>query len=558
MKAKVYILVICLFIVMGTLLTACSKTSGTDPKTSTEQPTKKSVLTIAFPEQLATLNPFMMKNENDYAYLGYIYEPLCMPLKDGTIQPWIAKSWSYNKDEISWTFKLDERAKWSDGNPVTADDVKYTFETTFTNDFYLGIAVKSLVKEIVVIDAKSVSFKLNQPSPGFLVKAAGTLIVPKHILSKIADLKTFQNPQPIGSGPFLFKEYKQKSHIGLVKNVNYWQGSPKIDEVLVRDFGGPENNVLPFLKGDIDILPEMSGQETLIPQLLSSKDTKVQTDKWPSTWYIAPNYRKYPLDKQEVRKAMDIALDKKELIDVALGGYAELPLMGYFPPINTKWADASLTWRGLTMTQVQRINEANAILDGLGFKKGADGIRVTDKGTKMAFSLMCLADYPSYIRAAEMISRYYGAIGIKINIEVKDANTLFGDIVFNSKGAEKWDLLLHGSTINPDPIDVANEYAPDTTDAWFNANAFGWKDPEIQGLYKVSKVEMDEQKRMEEVKQAEKLFADRLVVLTIGHRNHVSAYRTDEFTGWTPTNVSYGSMIHPLLSIQNLLALSPK
>lgn len=553
MRSKVLALVICFFL-MGTL-TGCGNSSETK---STGQKTKKSVLTIAFSEQMASLNPFMVKNENEYAYLGYIYEPLGMPMKDGTVQPWLAKSWEYNKDEVSWTFKLDERAKWSDDVPVTADDVKYTFETSYANEFNLGTDVKALIKEITVIDDKTVSFKLAQASPGFLVKAAGTLIVPKHILSKVADLKTFQNPQPIGSGPFLFKEYKQKSHIDLVKNPNYWQGAPKIDEVLVRDFGGPENYVLPFLKGEIDILPEMSGQETLIPKLLASKDIKVQIDQWPSTWYIAPNHRKYPLDQLEVRKAMDIALDKQELIDVSLGGYAELPLMGYFPPINTKWADSSLTWRGLSMTQAQRVSEANSILDGLGFKKGPDGVRVTDKGTKMEYSLMCLSIYPSYVRAADMISRYYSAIGIKINVETKDPNTLFGDIVFNSKGGDKWELLLHGSTINPDPIDVAGEYAPDSTDAWYNANAFGWKDPEIQGLYKASKVEMDEQKRLEQVKQAQKLFADRLVVLTIGHRNHVGTYRTDKFTGWNPTNISYGSMIHPLMSIQNVLALTPK
>lgn len=549
MKSRLLVLVICLSILSGIFLTSCTGTA--------DNSARKSLLTIAWNENLSSLNPFLMKNEDDYAYLGYIYEPLCMPLKDGTVQPWIAKTWEFNASENSWTFHIDPRAKWSDGQPLTAKDVKYTFETTYKNDFFLGIKTRPLVNEITAVDDKTVKFTLKSPSPGFLAMAGATLIVPEHILSKVDKLDTYQNPNPVGSGPYLFKEYKQKSHIDLVKNSKYWQGAPKIDEILLRDFGGPENAVLPFLKGDVDILPEMSGQETLVPQLLANKDVKVSIDKWPNIWYIAPNYRKYPLDNLDVRKAMDIALDKQELISVCLSGYADLPLMGYFPPVNTKWANTSLTWKGLGMKQEDRIKQANSILDGLGFMKGADGVRVTDKNTRMEFTIMCLAQYPSYVRACEMIQKYYSQIGIKLNVETKDPNTLFGDIVFSDKGGDKWDLLLHGSTPGTDPSDFAYEYAPDTKDAFFNGNAFGWKDDKLQALMRSTETEMDETKRLEEVKQIQQMFADELVVLTIGHRNHIAAYRTDKYTGWNPTNISYGSMIHPLMSIQNILSLEP-
>ncbi|MDP7472493.1 MAG: ABC transporter substrate-binding protein, partial [Vicinamibacterales bacterium] len=77
----------------------------------------------------AGLNPFLARNEGDYLFLGLIYEPLCMPMMDGSVEPWIAESWEFDADRNEWLFHLDARARWSDGTPLSADDVVFTFET---------------------------------------------------------------------------------------------------------------------------------------------------------------------------------------------------------------------------------------------------------------------------------------------------------------------------------------------------------------------------------------------------------------------------------------------
>lgn len=550
MRSKTVAIAVSVLLLVMMLAVAC------DP--GGEEEVKASVLTIAWGEETTSLNPFFAKTESDYQYLGFIYEPLCMPLKDGTIGPWIANSWNFDEDEVAWTFLLDEKALWSDGEPVTARDVKFTFDTTYANDYLLGISTKPMVKEIVVEDEKTVVFKLHMPSPGFLYLAGSTWIVPEHIFAEVDNLDEYQNPEPIGSGPYLFKELKRGSHIHLLRNEKYWNGNPKIEEILIRDFGGPENAVMPLLKGDVDIVPELSGHETLISKLLKDENVTVAIDDWPNIWYVAPNYRKYPLDQVDVRRAIDLAIDKDKLIDNCLLGYAELPLMGYFPPSNTKWANADAVWKGLNVDREERLEKANKLLDDLGFKMGGDGVRVTDKGSRMEFSIMCIAQYPSYVRACEAIKLSLEDIGISLNVEVKDAGTLFGGIVFSSEGSEKWDLLLHGSVVDPDPDDMVSEWAPEGEDAYFNANAFGWRDETIQGILRDSVREADDEKRVQMIKEAQQMFADELVVITLGHRNHAGAYREDKFTGWNPVDIQYGLMIHPLTSLQNIISLSPR
>jgi peptide/nickel transport system substrate-binding protein len=381
--------------------------------------------------------------------------------------------------------------------------------------------------------------------------------MPKHIWSQVDNIAEYSNPTPLGSGPFLYQEYKPRSHLLLTKNENYWKAPVNIDRVLIRIFSNTEAAIVAIKKGELDTMPDISGNESLIPALMSDRNIQVLIDKWPHILYIAPNYRKYPLNLKEFRKAIDIAVDKQAVVRTALAGYAELPLMGYVPPLVTKWANQELTWRGLDMSEEDRLAEANAILDELGFTKGDDGIRVTKEGQKLEFSVRCYTN-PSYIRASQMIKDDLAKIGINIDVQVSDPQTLYGDIIYSGKRTEDWELLVHGSTMHFDPDHFAREYAPEDPTPWDNATAFGFQHEEIQTLLQESRKEMDEQKRREMIQKAQALFAEDLVVISLGHRFHPAVYRTDTFTGWDPMPINYGGMFHPLASPINVLSLEPK
>ena len=534
---------------------AQSTDSTATPSTETAKP---STLRIGWSESpQAGMNPFLARSEGDYVYLGLMYEPLAMPMMDGTLRPWLAKSWTYNATDNSWTFVLDERAKWSDGQPVTADDVKFTFDTAYKLDLAIGATTKAFVKSVDVVDAQTVSFKLAEPLAAFASLAGGTLIMPKHIWESVPEVDKAENATPVGSGPFVFKEFKARAFLDVTKNPDYWQGPVNVDEVIVQVFSNMEAEVMALKQGELDVMPDLSGSEALLPALISDSNVKVLIDKWPHILYLAPNYRVPALANLEVRKAIDLAIDRQAILNTALAGYGEAPLMGYVPPVVTKWTDTSLTWKGLDLTAEQRVKDANALLDAAGFKPGADGVRVGADGEKLEFTIRCIT-YPSYVRASELIKDDLSKIGIKISVEVSDPETLYGGIIYSGEGGDKWQLMVHGSTMTPDPDNFAREYAPDTPQPWDNATAFAFSSPTLQNLLKQSRREMDETKRIEEVKQAEKMFADELVVISLAHRFHPAVYRTDKFTGWDPQPVAYGGMVHPLASILNLLSIKPK
>jgi len=543
----------------GTPTTAgTSTTSGPTTTAAPPGPTKKSTLRVGWSESpQAGMNPFLARSEGDYVYLGLIYEPLAMPLMDGTIQPWLAKSWTYDAASSSWTFVLDDRAKWSDGQPVTADDVKFTFDTAYALDLSIGSNTKASVKSVDVVDTRTVKFTLSEPLAAFASLAGATLIMPKHIWEGVGAVDKYENANPVGSGPFVLKEYKPREYMAVDKNPNYWQGPVNVDQVIVQVFTNPEAEVMAIKSGDLDVMPDLSGNESLIPALLSDDNMRVLVDRWPHILYLAENYRVPALADLQVRKAIDLAIDRSAILNTALAGYGELPMMGYVPPLVTKWLNPAVTWKGTGLSTDERITQANAILDAAGYKSGGDGTRVTPDGKKMEFQIRCIT-YPSYVRASELIKEDLAKIGIKISVEVSDPETLYGGIIYSGEGNDKWELLVHGSTMTPDPDNFAREYAPDSTDSWYNANAFGFVDQELQDLLKASRREMDDAKRVEQIKQAQQLFADKLVVISLAHRAHPAAYRTDKFDGWNPTMIAYGGMVHPLACITNLLSLTPK
>ena len=169
-----------------------------------------------------------------------------------------------------------------------------------------------------------------------------------------------------------------------------------------------------------------------------------------------------------------------------------------------------------------RVKQANDILDAAGYKADGDGTRVAPDGTKLEFTIRCIT-YPSYVRTSELIKEDLAKIGIKIGVEVSDPETLYGGIIYSEDGGDKWDLLVHGSTMTPDPDNMAREWAPDTPTPWDNATAFGFSDPELQPLLQASRREMDDAKRVEQIMQAQQMFADKLVVVSLAHRAHPAA-----------------------------------
>jgi peptide/nickel transport system substrate-binding protein len=496
----------------------------------------------------------MARGGNDDSCCALVYETLWNQLLDGTIKPVLAKSWEYRAEDFTYIVHLDERAKFSDGEPVTADDVKFTFDTQFKYDFPAGSRVKPFVRSVEVIDAHTVNFKLTEPIGSFVPNVSGVYIVPKHIWSKIQDPAMYDNPNPLGSGPFLFKEYKPNAYFYAVANKDYWRCPVQIDGVMMMIYLNPEAAVLALRKGEIDAVSDLMGLYSLVPTLLA-EGIQVFVDKnTNSPCNIMINHRRYPNNIKEFRQAVSIAIDRKLIIEQAMRGYAMPPQMCPIAPSVTKWVNPKAAWPGWDMTEEDRISKANAMLDELGFKRGADGIRVTPEGKRLEFELL-IGAFPSHQNAAAIVKIDMEKIGIKITLKIAES---FFAIVWCEKPDFDWALSDWGGGKPADPDYLVSEYGADPPNPWFDSCAQGWENDEIQGMLRQSRRETDETKRWELIQKVQEGFAEELPSIILYHPLLVGAYRTDRFEGWSPTGMFCLEGVWALSSIETIMSLRPK
>ena len=560
---------VCLILILAALpfMTACPAPPAEEeeaPPAEEEEapPVVKSVLRLACDEMPPSgRNALMANAATDWEWQTLFYEPLWIPTLEGDVVPWLAKSWEYKEDEKAWIIYLDERATYSDGEPVTAEDVKFSFETCFEYNFTAGGPLGPFVDSIQAVDDHTVRFNMAEDYAPFIMEVGFVFIVPEHIWSQYDDISQYEDPYEgrVGSGPFLFKELKAGQYLHVVKNPNYWRGPVAIDELVYQVYTNEEAKFMALLKGEMDVIPTIRGTFGVIPLLEQDPDINFVELPGSYTLHLLPNHRIYPLGLKEVRQAISLAVDRVAIIEDAYKGHAEYPLMGFFPPCYADYADTTLTWPGLDMTEEARIAEANAMLDDLGIEVGKDGIRLNDEGEEIVFRLV-LPNWPDTIRGAEMIKSDLEKIGFRVEVMPMDPETVYASIVYSGERTMDWEMLgPHNSTVKGIKY-YCGEFGSwgEPPNVWANAVAIGFQDDEFQPVLAQIAKTLDVEERIELMMQAQALFAELLPTIPLGHKNEPYAYRTDRFTGWDNTHILQGALTFPTASLLNLTSLRPK
>ena len=323
------------------------------------------------------------------------------------IQPELATSWAWSKDNLSLTFKLRQGVKWHDGKPFTAKDVKCTFDLLqdkakdkFRKNPRKGWYAE--VSDVSVNGDDEVTFHLKRPQPSLLAMLASgyTPIYPCHVPA--AQMRT----HPIGTGPFKFVEEKQNEYIKLAKNPDYWKkGLPYLDGIEFPIIKNRATAVLAFVAGKADVTFPTQLTSALIADVKKQDPTAI-CDLEPinvSTNLII-NRDAPPFNNLELRKAMAMALDRKAFIDIILQGHGD---MGgtLLPPPEGVWGmppDVLKTIPGYGDVKKDRA-EAQAIMKKLGYGP--------DKPLKIKVSTRNLATYrdPAVVLIDQLKSIYIDA-----------------------------------------------------------------------------------------------------------------------------------------------------
>ncbi len=324
-----------------------------------------------------------------------------------TIEPELATSWAWSKDNLALTFKLRQGVKWHDGKPFTAKDVKCTFDLLQdkAKDKFRKNPRKGWYTEVSDVTVKGddeATFHLKRPQPSLLAMLASgyTPIYPCHVPA--AQMRT----HPIGTGPFKFVEEKQNELIKLAKNPDYWKkGLPYLDGIEFSIIKNRATAVLAFVAGKVD----MTFPTHLTPALVN--DIKKQDPT--AICKIVPinvstnliiNRDNPPFDNAELRKAMALSLDRKAFIDIIQQGQADIG-GSLLPPPEGVWGmppDILKTIPGYGDVKKDR-EQAQAIMKKLGYGP--------DKPLKIKVSTRNLATYrdPAVVLIDQLKSIYIEA-----------------------------------------------------------------------------------------------------------------------------------------------------
>ncbi len=447
-----------------------------------------------------------------------IYNMLVKSDSELNPQPDLAESWKVSDDGRTYTFNLVKNATWHDGKPFTSADVKFTFWEVLKKYHPRGSVVLSVVDSVETPDPYTVVFKLKYPYDP-LMKFIGNegFIIAKHLYENTDILKNPYNLKPVGTGPFVFKEWRKGSHIALERNPTYFKkGKPYLDKMIIKIVPDASSRMIAFEAKEIDYLYYVYLPASDVSRFKNRPGFVVSSqghEDGPSILLMTLNLRKAPFNSLKVRQALAHAVDKQYIEEKADYGLGK-PAIGPIASV-TKWAFNP------RITQYEfNPKKAEQLLDEAGYRKGPDGIR---------FKTSLTADRGNFIaaKAAEIIRDYLGKVGIQVDLKLVDRATMV-DAVY-----VRWDfdMQVHGFGTGPDPaIGVARLYVSSNIKPVAFANASGYANKEVDELFALAERAPTVKQRADYYFKVQQVLANETPYIWLSEYGLQSAWR-DEFKG---------------------------
>src|SRR5207249_6891526 len=267
-------------------------------------------------ETESAITPFMV--------LYAIHDALVKPMPAGLTTPSLAESWSVSPDGTSYEFVLRQAARFHNGDPVTSEDVRFSFER------YRGGAAKLLkdkVREVQVVDARRVRFQLKEPWPDFMTFYGTTAtgagwVVPKKYVEKVGD--DGYKKVPIGAGPYRFVSFNPGVELVLEAFEQYWRKVPNVKRLVFRVIPDHATRLAALKRGDADVVYLISGE--LAGEVQRTPGLTLKAVFPSNHWLIFPDQfdPKSPWHDHRVRLAANLAIDRNTLNEAATLGLSKI------------------------------------------------------------------------------------------------------------------------------------------------------------------------------------------------------------------------------------------
>ncbi len=536
-------------------------------------------LTIGHLNRIESLNPFRgIANE---AYLLYflLYDPLFAVDQDQRYIPDVASSAAPNSDATQWTYQIRQGIKWSDGTNLTANDVAFTVNFNIANFGQLW-ANQPFVNQIKQCSgsATQCGAKITGPNqvtiyfarpfaPGWsmnfpiLQQAQWSSLTPKQAQY------SFDNPTPIGTGPFvadsnIYTEQLNDQPLVLHRNPFYWAGAPAIQTLVLTHFTDETSMIAALEAGQIDVaMLSSAGYSAVKAQnnpLIAEQEGLQVIQMWVEVGITQLNSANVNNKLNparfdiNVRQAMAMATNKSFILQKFYNGkgwegstlISPVTPFWHYEPTSDKFPFS--------------LEQANALLNASGFGAwGTDGVRYAPKsiylpdsgitipaGTRLNFSMVTRVSHPEEVQTAYYLAQSWGQVGIQINVVPEDEIAMNTDVY-----AGAFDTYVWWWSGNPDPNYLLSIQSNQTLNGWSD-NYFN--NATYNNLYLQQLATVNVSQRQALVFQAQKVHYNAAPYLILVYPYYEYAYWTDFWIGWGDMNAHPGRQIgaffgmHPL------------
>ena len=442
--------------------TAAAESSGNIGKTD---------IAFGMAADIVTMDPANQQDTTTSIFMKHVYSTLVEVDDDGNLIGDLATKWEVSEDGTSFTYWLNENATFADGTPVTAEDVKFTYDRA--KEMPKTKSNTSKVQEVIVDNEHQVTIKLTQPYAPFKTIPANSNL---SIVSKAAVEKAGEAygdvDNVVGSGPFKVSEWVPNDHYTLVRNDNYWGEMPIATSITARVIPEASARVIALEAGEIDIVWNVDAIEC--PNVEGNPDTILLSQPSSSIEYVGMNTSKEKFSDVRVRQAINMAIDQQSFIDAIIEGRG-VPANSYINAMIPGYSEESKGYD-------YNVEEAKKLMAEAGYPNGFDCSILVNGSTRT--------------RSAEMVQAQLAEIGINVTVDTYEWGAMLEML---SKGEHE--MFILGWSNSSFDADGSTYQLFHSSNHGATGNRAWLTDEKVDQLIEEAQKEMDESKRMELYKE---------------------------------------------------------
>lgn len=525
---------IVLFLLAASFLVACASTAS--PAAAPAGSAADSAgngqvqrLRVAIIGDESTLTPYTyVTGYPGWNLLTLQYDTLYQLDLNGVPKPWLATDAALSEDGLTVTLTLRDDVTWHDGQPLTAEDIKFTFDYFKANQ--QGRFTRDLrpVASTAVDDEGRVVVTLSAPAPSLeLGTLADVPILPKHIWEGVANPAehTFEGVTNIGTGPYQLAEYQPEQFYRFTANPDYFAGAPAVAELVAIKFADDAGALAALRGGEVDMIVRPVAPEQI--DLLSAlPGMKVAQGPLFTTQMLTYDMTNPPFNRLEVRQAMALAIDRQDIIDTVYLGAGTVGSAGWIHPQSPVYNDAVVT--ETDPERAAQLLEEAGITDSDG-----DGIRELE-GAPLSFEFLVNGSDSLRLRIAELVSQMLKEIGIEASVAAVEQATWEEAVWpgFDVANGRNYDMAMWGwsAPIQADATRIASLVHSDP--AIGTSNLSGYQSTQADEIAAAITTEMNPERSAELIRELQTIIAADLPFILLLYPDGAYAYNASVYDGW--------------------------